>query len=173
MTLCIWCMFYLGFYTRCLQYIGFTHRALQLRHNEHDGFSNHQPRDCLLKVCSGVDQRKNQSSASLALVRGIHRWQVNSPHKWPVTRKMFPFDDVIMRPSDAYTCQWTAPSLVRTMACRLLAPTYTGLLLTESWEQISVKVWSKHNNFQARNFLWKCRLQMAFILQWQRGFVRW
>ena len=47
-------------------------------------------------VYSGVDQRKHQSSASLALVRGIHRWPVNSPHKGPVTRKMFPFDDVIM-----------------------------------------------------------------------------
>ena len=45
---------------------------------------------------SGVDQRKHQSSASLAFVRGIHRWPVNSPHKWPVTRKMFPIDDVIM-----------------------------------------------------------------------------
>ena len=48
------------------------------------------------KVDSGADQRKHQSSASLAFVRGIHRWPVNSPHKWPVTRKMFPFDDVIM-----------------------------------------------------------------------------
>ena len=47
-------------------------------------------------VYSGEDQRKHQSSASLAFVRGIHRWPVNSPHKWPVTRKMFPFDDVIM-----------------------------------------------------------------------------
>ena len=47
-------------------------------------------------VYSGVDQRKHQSSASLAFVRGIHRWPVNSPHKWPVTRKLFPFDDVIM-----------------------------------------------------------------------------
>ena len=45
---------------------------------------------------SGADQRKHQSSASLAFVRGIHRAPVNSPHKWPVTRKMFPFDDVIM-----------------------------------------------------------------------------
>ena len=43
-----------------------------------------------------ADQRKHQSSASLAFVRGIHRGPVNSPHKWPVTRKMFPFDDVIM-----------------------------------------------------------------------------
>ena len=47
-------------------------------------------------VYSGADQRKHQSSASLAFVRGIHRWPAKSPHKWPVTRKMFPFDDVIM-----------------------------------------------------------------------------
>ena len=47
-------------------------------------------------VYSDADQRKEQSSASLAFVRGIHRGPVNSPHKWPVTRKMFPFDDVIM-----------------------------------------------------------------------------
>ena len=47
-------------------------------------------------VYSDADQRKHQSSASLAFVWGIHRGPVNSPHKWPVTRKMFPFDDVIM-----------------------------------------------------------------------------
>ena len=47
-------------------------------------------------VYSGADQRKHRSSASPAFVWGIHRWPVNSPHKWPVTRKMFPFDDVIM-----------------------------------------------------------------------------
>ena len=47
-------------------------------------------------VYSDADQRKHQSSASLAFVRGIHRGPVNSPHKWPVTRKMFPFHDVIM-----------------------------------------------------------------------------
>ena len=47
-------------------------------------------------VYSGADQRKHQNSASLAFVWGIHRWPVNSPHKWPVTRKMFSFDDVIM-----------------------------------------------------------------------------
>ena len=47
------------------------------------------------KICSGTDQRKHQSSASLAYVRGIHRGPLNSPHKGPVTRKLFPFDDVI------------------------------------------------------------------------------
>ena len=47
-------------------------------------------------VCSGADQRKHQRSASLAFVRGIHRWPVNSPHKGPVMRTMFPLDDVFI-----------------------------------------------------------------------------
>ena len=47
-------------------------------------------------VYSDTDQRKYQSSVSLAFVWGNHRGPVNSPHKWPVTWKMFPFYDVIM-----------------------------------------------------------------------------
>ena len=47
-------------------------------------------------VNSGTYQRKHPNSASLAFVRWIHRGPVNSPHKWPVTWKMFSFDDVIM-----------------------------------------------------------------------------
>ena len=47
-------------------------------------------------VYSGTDQIKYQSSASLAFVEGIHWWQVNSPQRGWVTRKMLPFDDVIM-----------------------------------------------------------------------------
>ena len=49
---------------------------------------------------SGVDQGKHQSSASLAFVWGIHWWPVNSQHKRPVTRKMFPFDNIIMSPEN-------------------------------------------------------------------------
>ena len=48
-------------------------------------------------VYSGADQMKHQSSAPLAFVWGIHRWPVNSPEKWPVTQKLFPFDDAIMK----------------------------------------------------------------------------
>ena len=61
-------------------------------------------------VYSGADQRKHQSSASLAFVWGIHRGPVNSPHKGPVTRKMFPFDDVIMKKKFFYvmTSWWGA-----------------------------------------------------------------
>ena len=47
-------------------------------------------------VFSGAGKRKHQSPTPLTFVRGIHRWPVNSPHKGPVTRKIFPFDDVIM-----------------------------------------------------------------------------
>ena len=49
-----------------------------------------------LTVYFGADQSKHQSFASLAFVRRIQRGLVNYPHKWPITRKMFPFDDVIM-----------------------------------------------------------------------------
>ena len=65
-------------------------------------------------VYSDADQRKHQSSASLAFVRGIHRGPANSPHKWPVTRKMFPFADVIMNtlrytPRDYLSWDWYCP----------------------------------------------------------------
>ena len=50
-----------------------------------------------------ADQRKHQSSASLAFVKGIHRGPVNSLHKWPVTRKVFPFHDAIMFPRPPYS----------------------------------------------------------------------
>ena len=46
-------------------------------------------------VYTGAD-KKNQSSASLAFCAGIHRSPVNSPHKWPVTGKIFSFEDIIM-----------------------------------------------------------------------------
>ena len=48
------------------------------------------------KACSGTVERNHQSSVSLAFVRGIQRWPVEFLHKGPVTRKMFPFDDVII-----------------------------------------------------------------------------
>ena len=74
--------------------------TLQWRHNGRYSVSNHQSSDCLLNrlfIYSGTDQRKHQSSASLAFVRGIHWKPVNSPHKWPATWKIFSFDDVIMK----------------------------------------------------------------------------
>ena len=67
-------------------------------------------------VCTGADERKHQSSTSLAFVRGIHRWPVNSPLKGPVTRKMFPIDDVIMT---RIVCQITASLIVSRLIINL------------------------------------------------------
>ena len=53
---------------------------LQRHHNERDGVPNDQCPDCLLN-CSGTDKKKHQSSVSMAFVRWIHRWPVNSRHK--------------------------------------------------------------------------------------------
>ena len=63
--------------------------SLQWCHNERDGVSNHQPHDCLLSRLFRRRSKKTSNSASLALVRGIHRWPMNSPHKGPVTRRIF------------------------------------------------------------------------------------
>ena len=69
--------------------------SLQWRNNGHDGVSNHQLHDCLL---SRLFRRRSKKTSKLPHwpLWGIHQWPVNSPHKRPVTRKMFPFTDVII-----------------------------------------------------------------------------
>ena len=72
-------------------------------------------------VYSGTDQRKHQSSPSLAFVRGIHRWPGNSPLKWSVTRKMLPFDDVIMSLLNV-----SLPAMWVINACRKIVEQWNG-----------------------------------------------
>ena len=71
-------------------------RTLHWRHNDHDGVSNHQPHGCLLNC---LFRRRSNNTSKLrvtGLCVGNSPGPVNSPHKGPVTLKMFPFDDVIM-----------------------------------------------------------------------------
>ena len=75
-------------------------------------------------VCSVADQRKHQSSASLVFVRGIRRWRVNSPHNGPVTRKLFPFDDVIV----TKRCSYFAVLLMRDLWMMRLSATLNKVL---------------------------------------------
>ena len=67
---------------------------LQWRHNERDGVSNHQPYDCLHNRLR--PKQKKSKLRTTGFLRGINRWPVYSPHKWPVTPKMFSFNYVIM-----------------------------------------------------------------------------
>ena len=70
--------------------------TLQWRHSGLNGVSNHQPHDCLLNRLFGHRSRKTLKLRVTGLCQGNSPGPVNSPHKWPVTRKMFPFDDLIM-----------------------------------------------------------------------------
>ena len=85
-------------------------------------------------------------------MRGIHQWPVNSPHKGPVTRKMFLFDDVIMlifkTDSDAH----------RAGSCRKSASTTHSMhsSLTH-WPQGDVDV------------IWKMWFSSTFPVQWRHN----
>ena len=68
-------------------------------------------------ICSGAGQRKHQSFASLAFVRGIHRWPMDSPHKGPVTRKNVLFDDAIIA-----FCEQGAVSIRKTVLPGMAIP---------------------------------------------------
>ena len=81
--------------------------TLQWRHNGHDGVSNQQPHHCLLNRLFGRRSKKTSNLRVTGLWWGIHRGPVNSPHKGPVTWKMFPFDDVIMKNTAACIFYWT------------------------------------------------------------------
>ena len=70
--------------------------SLQWRHDGRDGALNHQPHDCLLHRLFRRRSKKTSKLRVTGLCAGIHQWAVNSPHKWPVMRKMFPCDDVII-----------------------------------------------------------------------------
>ena len=77
--------------------LSLTGTTLHWRHNDHDGASNHQPHGSLLNRFFGRWSKKTSKLRVTGLCAGKSPWPVNSPHKGPVTRKMFPFDDVIMK----------------------------------------------------------------------------
>ena len=70
--------------------------TLQWRHNGRGSVLDHQLHDCLLNFLFRRRSKKTSKLRVTGLCVGIHRWPVNSPHKSRVTRKMFPFDDVIV-----------------------------------------------------------------------------
>ena len=79
--------------------------SLQWRNNERDSVSNHQPDGCLSNCLFRRRSKKTSKLRVTGLCAGNSPGPVNSPHKGPVTRKMFPFDDVIMYHHIDYRCQ--------------------------------------------------------------------
>ena len=110
---------------------------LQWRHNGRDGVSNHQPHYCLLSRLFRLISKKTSKLRATGLRAWNSSWPVNSPHKWPVTRKLFPFDDVIMAISPhplICGCVWK-PSLYPT-------PPWFSLLRLGCAVRVSGKWWA-------------------------------
>ena len=101
---------------KCIQYW----ISLQWRHNARNGVSNHH---CLLKHLF----RRIPKKTSKLRFTGIHRWPVSSPHKRPVTRKMFPFDDVII--NKMFHGHWCIVSVGQWYQWRVVDEMTTLLLL--------------------------------------------
>ena len=130
-------------------------------------------------VYSGADQRKHQSSASLAFVRGIHWWPMNSLHKGPVTRKMFPFDDVIMNlliPGYSVSSEGSGKStlnpyemktdLLHSKHTGYIKPYYTCLTITRSILWITIELQILHLSItMLRMYMNRCE---KFQVMYQR-----
>ena len=103
-------------------------------------------------VYSGADQRKYQSPASQAFAWGIHRGPVNSPHKWPVTRKMFPFDDVIMD----IKCGGRHQIQCHSVLCMCSRAMWYGHLSFFTTRYFAERAWTLRNTILQRNNVpWK------------------
>ena len=80
-----------------LQWTGL--RPLQWRHNERDGVSNQRRLDCLHNCLFGRRSKKTSKLRVTGLCEGNPSVTGDSPHKGTVTRKVFPFDYVVMQRS--------------------------------------------------------------------------
>ena len=98
-------------------------------------------------VCSCADQRKHHSSNSMAFARRIQRWAVDSPHKWPLTRKIVPFDDVIITRGQCISiygamdlvqystvCRWTVWLFFQIRVSHIFGAKLSTSILTCEWQ---------------------------------------
>ena len=115
-------------------------------------------------VYSDLDQRKHLSSASLACVWGIHRGPVNYPHKWPVARKIFPFDDVIMILLKIWWIPMSFLTLVVSNGKSIPNPTF--------YEKPGAKlVNADFTCHLTLTILWHIHLFAYFKFDWRRRFI--
>ena len=124
---------------------------------------------------SGADQRKHKKFCVTGLCAGDSPGPVNSPHKWPVTRKMFPFHDVIMcRPNrrnihikriiQFTTSQWQNRHVaVKAMKQRLLPPVHTLAIMGYDWnhEYHQTNMHVLNGNKKCRCILWTAKIQVV------------
>ena len=136
---------------------------LHWRHYEHDSVSNHQPHGCLL---SRLFRRRSQKTSKLRVTGlrvGNSPGPVNSPHKGPVTRKMFPSDDVIMPSSiefhgiqfkiGALQVPWNSMQLL--VSATLVHSKFHGI----SWNCSCHRNWRTPSFIEFYGIPWNCSCQ--------------
>ena len=140
--------------------------SLQWRHNEHDSVSNHQPHDCLLNRLFG---RRSKKTSKLRVTGNCARTgeftaqqgPVNSPHKWPVTRKVFPFDDVIM---------WCQSAISYISRCHAAQWLFSYILFQHLIILFPRKTWKTSVGYGAgwtREVVWGTLIMGNLRLPWQ------
>ena len=109
-----------------------------------------------------LERRRSKKTSKLrvtGLCEGIHRWPVNSPHKGPVTRKMFPFDDVIMIT--------TAPLISRNIIFKLWQLPKRPWRECYQYDVISVSVSRITTGMPDKSKYYCCHCPIHIIVTWQ------
>ena len=110
--------------------------SLRWRHNGHDSVSNHQLHHCLRNRLVGCRSKKTSKLRVTGLCVGNSPETGEFPHKWPVTRKMFPFDDVIMSTPKWHSHGYGHTTIPHSNTNNVLLVFHTYTL----WEQIAYSV---------------------------------
>ena len=130
--------------------------TLQWRHNGHVGVLNHQPHDCLLNRIFGRRKKNPSKLRVTGLCMGNSPVTGEFPHKRPVTRKMFPFDDVIMMQRSGYrTVKRIYVHLWQTYVTRKPQPASMPLDPLNTWRNKNVVITSKRRHFDIIASKWR------------------
>ena len=130
-------------------------------------------------IYSGADQRKHQSSASLAFVSGNSPVTGEFPAKGPVTWKMSPFDDVIMK--RWLVCQIlyikgrdkTTSHSICYVGCNRFSLPLIAASAHQSWieaiictfhGQKAIHIWPLNKAQYIKMHCWKCDVQSYWTL---------
>ena len=143
--------------------------TLHWRHNDHDGVSIHQPHDCLLNISFRHRGKKTSKLRVTGLCEGVHQGPVNSPHKGPVTRKMFPFDDVIIK-SDYYTSSW--------YLIRWVYNSISAFIHLPGWPfhlnyglRLSITLYFWFCNYSRRSDIFALQYWVEYVTHWSQNYI--
>ena len=113
--------------------------------------------NCLFNNFCKPTSKKHQSARYWSFVRGIHRWPVNSGHKWPVSRRKLPFDDVIM-PRDPWRLRYVIANIDFQLLPNRLPPKTSWYDLCHTFEVMTSFLFSERVELPVSREIWLMRI---------------